>query len=61
MGIFFHLFRVQVTLPQSKTITKRDAVVILETFWDEIDEELIKNTLIDSILKYFLFNQKEAH
>lgn len=50
-----------VTMPQCKKITKRDAVVILETFWDEIDEELVKNAWIDSILKYFLFNQYEAH
>lgn len=50
-----------VTIPASKTTTKRDAVVILETFWDEIDEEIVKNVWIDSILNHFLFNPYEAH
>lgn len=49
-----------VALPQIKLISKKDAVVILETYWEEIDEELIRQAWIDSVLKYFIYNQHKT-
>ena len=49
-----------VALPQIKLITKKDSVVILETFWEEIDEELIRQAWIDSVLKYFIYFQNKT-